>query len=137
MSFTTIAVATAGTLSTADDCKHLEVMLVHAPSIHEGTYELWAGPAQNAMFWTMRLDTLQRAFVTLGIPTEEGNVTVMATSQSVVITLPLYEGFAVLQFETAAAQDFVARATTAVLCTWEDGRTFVGTIDEGVMPCFD
>ena len=137
MSFATIAVTTIGTLSTANDCKHLEVMLVHAPSIHEGMYELWAGPAQDAMFWTMRLDTLQRAFATPGIPTEEGNVTVMATSQSVVITLPLSTGFAVLQFETATAQDFVARAATAVLCTWEDGRTFVGTIDEGAMPCFD
>ena len=137
MSFTTIAVATAGTLSTSDDCRRMEVMLVHAPSVHEGTYELWAGPAQDAMFWTMRLGTLQRAFENLSIPTEEGNVTIMATGQGVAITLPLYEGFAVLQFETAAARDFVARVATAVLCTWEDGRTFVGTIDEGAMPCFD
>jgi hypothetical protein len=89
------------------------------------------------MFWTMRLGTLQRAFENLSIPTEEGNVTIMATGQGVAITLPLYEGFAVLQFEAAAARDFVARVATAVLCTWEDGRTFVGTIDEGAMPCFD
>lgn len=137
MSFATIAVTTIGTLSTANDCKHLEVMLVHAPSIHEGMYELWAGPAQDAMFWTMRLDTLQRAFATPGIPTEEGNVTIMAIGQGVAITLPFYEGFAVLQFEATAAHDFVTRAANAVLCAWEDGRTVVGTIDEGAMPCFD
>ena len=137
MSFTGIAVAAIGTLSTSDDCKQMEVMLVHAPFVHEGTYELWAGPAPDAIFWTLRLDTLQRAFANPGIPSEEGDVTIMAIGQGVAITLPFYEGFAVLQFEATAAHDFVTRAANAVLCTWEDGRTVVGTIDEGAMPCFD
>ena len=88
LSFVSIAVATVGTFATSEASYSVEVTLVYAPLVQEGTFQLWIGSTESGVFWTTRLDMLHRAFASPGISVEEGTFAITAIDCGIAFTLP-------------------------------------------------
>jgi len=127
---------TVATFATSRESYQIDATLAYQPFIDDRTFQLLTGAFLEGPCWIISMDTLTNALAHPDVDVPEGDITVTATSQSIVMTLPLNGEFAFIQLHVTLAREFVAMTKSTPFATWGDGRAFAGTIDEGEMPCF-
>jgi len=133
---TGILTSTVAAFATSGDAYPIYVALGFQPFVDDSVIQLFTGENLEGPQWTIPLSLLTRALASPDVTVEEHGITVTATELNVVMMTPLNGEFAVITLETRQICEFALAISGTPFASWGDGRSIVGVIDEGEMPCF-
>lgn len=133
---TGILASTVAAFATSGDAYPIYATLGFQPFVDDNAFQLFTGENLEGPQWTIPLSLLTRALESPDATVEEHGITVTATELSVVMMVPLNGEFAVITLDTIQICEFVLTISGTPFASWGDGRSIVGVIDEGEMPCF-
>lgn len=134
---TGILVSTVAAFATSDAAYQVYATLGFQPFVDDNAFQLFTGENLEGPQWSLPLPLLMRALANPDVAVEEdGSITITATELNVVMMVPIGGEFAVITLDTRWICEFTLAVSGTPFASWGDGRSIVGTIDKGEMPCF-